>query len=145
MQIYHPPGKKNAERIRAIVDQEWNADGPNFWYVMHEYEEAITKAKKEILDSIKDMSDKDKVEQFKIKMDEWMEINPPPREWDDYRRRFIAYGLKPLSELPKPDGTGPSPRATDAQIKEAQEKARFILESMGIFPDSGKKLKGQSE
>jgi len=95
MQITPAPGQ-NWNDIGDWVREYWRNGYSTAWIDMDEWEEARAKAMLEILESIKGMSDKDQEEQFKIKMEQWDELNPVPKEFDDIRRRNAAMGIKPI-------------------------------------------------
>lgn len=140
MQIRQAPGE-NWVDIGDRVREYWRNGYPNAWIDMAEWEDARTKAMQDILESIKGMSDKDKEEQFKIKMEQWNELNPVPKEFDDMRRRNAAMGIKPIDfeKYVNNRGTGKTIKFTKESLEQADKDNESLNDYIDKIPAPTKK------
>lgn len=141
MQIRQAPGE-NWVDIGDRVREYWRNGYPNAWTDMAEWEDARAKAMQEIFESIKGMSDKDQEEQFKIKMEQWNELNPVPKEFDDMRRRNAAMGIKPINfeKYVNNRGTGNPIKFSKESIEKADKDNESLQDHIDKMPIPKKKM-----
>jgi hypothetical protein len=98
------------KETQRLVNWYWGNIPKDAWAIIAAWDDKARDAAREITESIKDFSDKDKKAQFADKWNDWLKENPPPNEVDDINRYQLSQGKKPVNweevakwDLPKLD------------------------------------------
>jgi len=92
MQIFGLSQKETME----LVKWYWDDMPRDHWSIIAAWDDKAREAAREITESIKEFSDKDKKVQLENKWKDWLKENPPPKEVDDIQRYQLSQGKKPI-------------------------------------------------
>lgn len=140
MQIRRAPGQKNSE-IADFVQTQWENGQSTAWLAIDAWDEKLRKAVMEIAESIKDMPEKQKAEQWKIKIEEWRALNPMPKELDDMRRLNYAKGIKPFKSSNSKTNNGKTVKFSKDDADKANEESKLLSDKMIAFLEKQKENK----
>lgn len=119
MQIRKVPGQKDSE-IRDRVKEQWSDVFIPDWSVIERWDTSLRQAAIEIAKSIESLPEKDRAEQWKLKLEDWLKNNPMPEEADTVRRLNLSRGIKPIT----PEQMAKSPGGKVTIDKTAIAKAK---------------------